>query len=163
MLSKVAHAAEAQIVQPCVGRGVAARGDAIVGAEIFGAHPGAAPDDALRPGGWPNRVIAPCPLIVVISIPVCAPLPDVASHVVNPVAVRLKTLDRRATDETILARVVFGELSLPPVGDRSAQGAQVVAPCISLAHQSSARRVLPLGLRRQTLARPKSVSRSIAP
>ncbi len=52
------------------------------------------------------------PRVIVGPIPVAAPLPDVAGHVVKPVAVRRKLPDRRDARKTILARVLAPETGL---------------------------------------------------
>ena len=89
--------------------------------------------------------------------PVARPLPDVAAHVVEPVAVRGEAADGRSALEAVLLHVLPGELALPDVRHRRAAGRVLIAPCERGSVQSAARRELPLGLRRKLLPRPLRV------
>src|SRR5262249_25413354 len=70
---------------------------------------------------------------------------------------------RRGAKMTVLARIVGGELALPDVHAVLAGGGQLVPPRKALLLQSAARRVLPLGLRRQAHAGPAAVGAGGAP
>src|SRR5690242_2954356 len=94
--------------------------------------------------------------------PVGGPLPDVADHVVDAVAVRRKGRDRRGALESILAEIPDGEIALPCVRHVLAAGRKRIAPGIFLAVETAARREFPLGFRRQILVRPLRVSERIA-
>jgi hypothetical protein len=54
------------------------------------------------------------------AIPVTRPLPHVADHVVEAVAVRLEAADRGGRGVAVLVRIVDGEDTLPGIGDRLA-------------------------------------------
>ena len=86
-------------------------------------------------------------------IPVARPLPYVADHVVEAIAVRREAADRRGPGIAVLVGVVDGEDALPGVGDRLALGIE------SARLQSSRRR----GRRaRQTPIAPRSAARARA-
>src|SRR5690606_22035059 len=57
-----------------------------------------------------------------IAVPVSRPLPDVARHVVEPVAVRREASDRRSAHPAIQLAVPPGELALPRIGARRTTG-----------------------------------------
>src|SRR4051812_28034681 len=93
--------------------------------------------------------------------PVRRPLPDVAGHPVQAVPVRGERTDRRGALEAIEAEVLPRELALPGVGPVPTLRRQFVPPRVDGALEATARRVLPLGLRRQLLARPRRVRRRV--
>src|SRR5271166_1710309 len=98
---------------------------------------------------------------IIGAIPVAAPLPDVASHVVEAVAIRGKRFHWRDTREAILAGILDREYSLVGVRHEFAARLELITPRIELPAQASARSKLPLGFRRQSLARPLRVGRGI--
>ncbi len=161
--SLVAGAAEAEVVEAAVGRGVAAGGDAIVAAKVFGAQPRATFDHALCAARRPRRIVGRARRIVIVRVPIGAPLPDVADHVGQTVTVRRETADGCAAAITVFACVAFGEMALPPVGDGSAAGAQFIAPRVGLPLEAAARRRFPFGFSGQALARPARVGGSVGP
>ena len=85
-------------------------------------------------------------------IPVGRPFPDVADHVVQPVAVWRECTDRRGALEAIGIGILARELSLPGVGHVTAVRRQLVAPCELGAVEAAARRKLPFGFGREFLA-----------
>ena len=89
--------------------------------------------------------------------PVARPLPDVAAHVVEPVAVRREAADRRGALEAVLLQVLPRELALPGVRHRPAVREVLVAPGEGRPVEAAAGGVLPLGLGRKLLARPGRV------
>ncbi len=89
--------------------------------------------------------------------PVARPLPDVAAHVVEPVAVRGEAADGRRALEAVLLQVLPGELALPGVRHRRAAGRVLVAPGERRSVEAAARGELPLGLGREFLPRPRRV------
>ena len=95
-----------------------------------------------------------------VGVEVRAPLPDVARHVVEPEAVGREALDRRRALEAVGLGVVAREVALEGVAAPwlSRLGIhRLVAPDVALLGEAAARGVLPLGLGRQTLARPLAV------
>src|SRR5437773_10222639 len=88
--------------------------------------------------------------VVIRTIPVAAPLPDVAGHVVKAVTIRWKFRDRCDAGVAIFARVFHREFSLPGIGHPFPAGAKFVAPCIRFAGQSPARGKFKLGFGRTT-------------
>ena len=94
--------------------------------------------------------------ICVRSIEIHRPLPHISSHVIQPVAIGGKTFHHRCTRETIVRRVLTGKLTLPCVATLGEQLIThgLIAPHIDFLRESSARRILPLGFRRQSFARP---------
>src|SRR5215475_9503773 len=93
-------------------------------------------------------------------VPIAGPLPDIADHVVEPVAVWLETADRRGPAIAVLVRVVDGEDALPGIGDRLALGIERARPII-LAVATAARGELPLRLGRQLTPAPARVGQRI--
>src|SRR5262245_52433736 len=96
-------------------------------------------------------------------VPVGTPLPDVAGHVIEPIAVGRERLHRRRPLVAVLGSVLVRELALPEVGERLLVGWLVVAPGIGLAIQSTTGGELPLRLGRQTLAGPLRIGHGIVP
>ena len=90
------------------------------------------------------------------------PLPDIADHVVDAVAIRRERLDRRRALITIERLVLVRKRPLPGVGHLFSRGRQFIAPGEFRPLETAARRVLPLGLGRQFLARPTRVSLRVA-
>src|SRR5215510_13223916 len=93
-------------------------------------------------------------------IPIARPLPDVADHVVEPVAVGFEAADRRSPGVAVLVGVVDGEDALPGIGDRLAFGIEGTRPII-LAVATAARGELPLRLGRELTAAPARISQRI--
>src|SRR5262245_43187097 len=93
-----------------------------------------------QPLEWPRRVgavLGSCriddesetgPLSIELApIPVGAPLPDIAGHVIKPVAVGWERPDGSRPDEAVTGRVEAGELALPDVGEDAGVGRPFVA------------------------------------
>ena len=89
--------------------------------------------------------------------PVGGPLPHIADHVVNAVAVWRKRRHRRGAIEAILTFIFVRKISLPGIGAMPAAGGKLVAPGKLGAVEATARGEFPLSLGRQILARPFSV------
>src|SRR5262245_39264629 len=53
--------------------------------------------------------------LLVLLVPICGPLPHVAGHVVEPVAIGRETSYRRSPLKTILLQILPGEFALPGV------------------------------------------------
>src|SRR6202011_3028158 len=68
------------------------------------------------------------PRIIVESIPVAAPLPDVTRHVVKSVTVRWKLGNRREACETVIARILYRKLALVRVRHPFTRGSQLIPP-----------------------------------
>ena len=82
------------------------------------------------------------------------PLPDVADHVDQPVAVGRKRADRRRALEAVLVQVLHREIALPGVGEIPILGQELVAPGVIRAVEPAAGGHLPFGFGRQLLAVP---------
>jgi hypothetical protein len=93
-------------------------------------------------------------------IPVARPLPYVADHVVEAIAVRLEAADRRGRGIAVLVRVVEGEDALPGIGDRLALGIESARPVV-LAVAPAARGEFPLRLGRQLAPAPTRIGERI--
>src|ERR1700730_14814476 len=63
-----------------------------------------------------------------LRIPVGGPLPDIADHVVDAVAVRREGRDRRGAIEAVAADILLREFALPGIGHVLAAGRELVAP-----------------------------------
>ena len=95
--------------------------------------------------------------------PVVAPLPDVARHVVQPVAVGGEGVRGRGAEVAVVERVAGRELALPHVHPVLAARLPLVAPRIVRTDDSPARRAFPLGLGRQPQARPRGERGRVGP
>src|SRR5215472_3124497 len=62
------------------------------------------------------------------GVPVRRPLPDVADHVVQAVAVGRERADRRGPLVAVVLRVLNGELALPGVGHPAAVRIELISP-----------------------------------
>src|SRR3954453_13629452 len=93
-------------------------------------------------------------------IPVARPLPHVADHVVEPVAVRREASDRRRAGMTVLIAVVYREETLPGIRDRLAVGI-VSARIIILTVAAAARGELPLRFGRKFVSSPMRIGKRI--
>ena len=85
------------------------------------------------------------------------PLPHVAGHIEQAIAVRRVGLDRRGPLVAVEHQVLPRELALPGVGHHLAARRELIAPAEGLAVQATTGRVLPLSLGRQLLAGPRGV------
>lgn len=98
-------------------------------------------------------------LIVIRPIPIAAPLPDVAGHVVKTVAVGRKRTDRRRADKAIFKAISLWEMSLKRVYHPLASRPELVAgPSIRFAFQPAARREVELRFARQPFTGPVAIS-----
>src|SRR5215467_6850376 len=93
-------------------------------------------------------------------IPIARPLPDIADHVVEAVAVRFEAADRRGPYVAVLVGVVDGEDALPGVGDRPARAIERARPVV-LAVAATARGEFPLRLGRQLTPTPARIGQRI--
>src|SRR3954471_4307702 len=99
------------------------------------------------------------PRVIIRPVPIAGPLPDVAGHVVQPIAVRRIPRDRRGLDIAVVCRVRVSHRkpALVGVGHPLAGGAELIAPDERLAAQTAACRELPLCFGRQPFARPRGI------
>src|SRR5262249_15485697 len=93
-------------------------------------------------------------------IPIARPLPDIADHVVEAVAVRLEAADWRGPYVAVLVGVVDGKDALPGVGDRLALGIERARPVV-LAAAAAARGEFPLRLGRELAPTPARIGERI--
>src|SRR6185312_9699662 len=75
-------------------------------------------------------------LVSIRQKPVAAPLPDIAGHVVEAVAVGRKGLHRRGAGEAVLEAVAVRKISLEVVALRALLGERLVAPDVFLVLQA---------------------------
>src|SRR6266487_2430937 len=104
--------------------------------------------DAARPGGLGGMAW---------RVEVAGPLPDVAGHVVQAVAVGAERPDGRGPRVPVALEVLPGELALPGVGHHPSLGRELVAPAEDGALQATAGGTLPLRLGRKLRSRPGGV------
>src|SRR6185437_9405982 len=98
---------------------------------------------------------------VVWLIPVVGPFPDVACHVIEPVAIRRERADRHRFGMAPHANVLPGELAPPGVGHQLAARHKLIAPGIDFSVQAAARGKLPFRLAWQLLASPGGVGHGV--
>ena len=91
------------------------------------------------------------------------PLPDIADHVEESVAVGRVGRDRRRAVVAVRILAPPRERALPGVGHDGSLWCQLIAPRVVRTDQATARRVLPLGLGRQILAGPGGVRHGVLP
>src|SRR5262249_30915004 len=147
------NAAKADVPGRAVDRLALPRRRAVAQAVVGRAEVRAALHDAAREAVVPGGSTAPSGAGHGLE-PVVRPLPDVAGHVVEAVAVRRIGLDRRGALVAVEQQVLPGELALPGIGHHAALRRELLAPREGRAVQATAGRVLPLGLARQRLAGP---------
>src|SRR5439155_17470164 len=75
--------------------------------------------------------------VIIRSIPIAAPFPDVARHVVKPITVGRETCDRRRPAETVGSSIFVWKPTLPNVRRPFSVGRLLVAPNIPLAVQAT--------------------------
>src|SRR4051794_38539970 len=93
--------------------------------------------------------------------PVGRPLPDIADHVEQAVAVGGKGANWGGSRVAVERQVLMREGSLPGVGHVASIGRQFIAPGKLGAVETAARSIFPFGFRRQRLTRPGGVSLGI--
>src|SRR6266404_1292084 len=84
----------------------------------------------------------------------CSPLPHVADHVIYPIAICEKSLDRRGALVSIDLEVLPGESALPGVSHCPTLRSKLFTPRVSRAFQATAGSKFPFGFGRQRLSRP---------
>src|SRR2546430_5270988 len=99
--------------------------------------------------------------VVVRPIPIVAPLPNVASHVIKPVAVGRETGNRRGSAETIGLSVFIWETALPDVRLPSSVGRLRLAPNVGVAIQATPRSIFPFRFGRQSVGRSPGVGQRV--
>src|SRR5688500_16308363 len=94
-----------------------------------------------------------------IGVPVGGPIPDIAGHVVQPVAVRREGSDwsRRAVASIRSPR----EIAVPEIGETVVCGFRLVTPGEHRLIKAASCRCFPLGLSRQAAAGPARVRLSV--
>lgn len=90
------------------------------------------------------------------------PLPHIADHVVEAVAVRRVKSDRRCSRETIVHRILDRKTSLPSIGHVISARRKLAAPGKFSPIEAAAGRQLPLGLGREVLAGPFGIGLCVA-
>src|SRR5262249_19717498 len=132
--------------------GFAAAADQIPRAVLIGAQIGSTAHDPLGRSGL-LRVVAVARTLRVVRertrlrqhgaitgrLPVGAPLPNFATHVVEPDPVWWKCRRGRCPGVAVLAAIFCRELSLPCVGDGPAARGQLLAPWIAISIEPAAR------------------------
>src|SRR6185436_9643058 len=108
-LLRIPRAAESQVIQPRIHRGVTSAGNAIVGAEVFRAHPGAAAHGALLRESGALRILPWTLRVIRRRIPIGAPFPDISRHLVKAVRIGRETLYRRNTRKAVFCLVARGK------------------------------------------------------
>src|SRR5262245_50196709 len=91
------------------------------------------------------------------AVPVGGPLPHVADHAAEAVAVYWEGLDGRGALEPVFEEVLPGKLTLPGVRHVPAARSELRTPAVLGAVEPATRGMLPLGLGRQDLAGPARV------
>src|SRR5581483_1708460 len=162
--TRITHAAETDVGGRAGRFALAASPGEVARAKILGTQERAAALDALgdalvkiEPGLRARRVLRRTVLVIIELIPVAAPLPDVARHVIQSVSVGGEGTDRGGAVEAVLLVVGIGEIPLPVVAHPLLAGVEFIAPAVGFAIEAAASRKLPLGLRGQALVRPLAV------
>lgn len=101
--------------------------------------------------------------IIVRAVPILAPFPDIAGHVVEGVGIGGKRSDGGSVMETIGGRVFFGEQSLPDVGLPLTVREEFCAPGVGLLIEAAASGVFPFGLGGKLFSGPLGISECVLP
>ena len=101
--------------------------------------------------------------VVVRRKPIGHPLPDVAAHFIETIAIGGVGFDRSKTMKAILGGVTIGEIALPDVALPFSAGLHFRTPDISLLFKPSTCGVFPLRFGGQTFPGPFCISRSVLP
>ena len=115
-LRSVRRAAESEVVQARVGSGHHARRHAVALPIVLRAEPASAKVALLIPRAGALGVVDRGAAEVVRRVPVIAPFPDIAGHVVETIAVGGELLYRTVAAEAVQNAVLVGEGALPEVG-----------------------------------------------
>src|SRR5436309_9866066 len=99
--------------------------------------------------------------IVRLRIPISRPLPDIADHVVQAVAVSWECGDRGCALEAVRAKILAREFALPGIRHMLALRHELIAPGKLGAVKPTACGEFPFGLGRQVLAGPFGVSERV--
>ena len=103
-----------------------------------------------------------CVGLVLWRIPVGRPLPHVADHVVDAVAVRWERRHRRGSFVAVERKILVRKTALPGVGHVLAAGRELVTPRKLGAVKTATRGELPFRFRRQLLSDPPGIGFGIA-
>src|SRR6266567_9614710 len=101
--------------------------------------------------------------VIVGQIPIGAPLPDIACHIIKAVAVWRERGHWRGPSEAVFQGVLCREAALPGVGFPFAAGLLFLAPNVGLSLQAAARGEFPFRFGWQPLVCPAAISYSIVP
>ena len=93
--------------------------------------------------------------------PVLGPLPDIAGHIEEAIAVGGERANRRAPRKPVQSLVLPRKFALPGIGHPARIRREFVAPAIGRAVQPAARGEFPFRLGRQILAGPGGVGRGV--
>jgi hypothetical protein len=96
-------------------------------------------------------------LVVICSVPIGRPFPNVPSHIEESKTVGPERSNGSGADETVFARVLVREVSLESVRLKLALRLEFISPDESLAIQTATRGEFELGFCRQTLPGPLRV------
>src|SRR5215207_10522796 len=164
-------AAEPQVGGAGVDRLGHAGGGAVAAAVVGGAQMRAALHHPATDGGpvagvdaaVAGRGAAAVVGVAVGQVPVAGPLPDVADHVGQAVAVGREPAHRGRAHIPVQLQVLVGELALPGVGHPAAPGVELIPPRVGGPVQAAPAGQLPFGLGRQVLAGPGGVGLDVGP
>ena len=91
------------------------------------------------------------------------PFPDVSRQVIEPVSVGRKLLDRTMASIAVQRAILLGKGALPEVSLVYPVRGEFVAPGVRGSLEPASRRVLELGLGRQTRSSPLAVGVRVLP
>jgi hypothetical protein len=97
------------------------------------------------------------------SIPVAAPLPEIASHVVQTVAIWREGADGGSTNKAIFSTVFDRKYSLPGIRHVFSVRSKLVAPDKPLTLKAAASCVFPFRLAREPFAGPLRIGDGVVP
>ena len=110
----------------------------------------------MRAAAWPSWIVPRGDCVVIAAEPVRAPLPHVAGHVVQPVAIGRERADRGRSGKAVGTVVLIGEPALEYVHHVLAVGLELGPPGKALLDETTARGVLPFRLARKPRPRPRA-------
>src|SRR6516225_2710944 len=98
---------------------------------------------------------------VALGEPVAGPLPDIADHVVEAVAIGREAADRRGALEAVGLQILPRKIPLPESRHHASPGGELLAPGVFGALQPAAGGELPFRLARQLLTAPMGIGQRI--
>ena len=100
-------------------------------------------------------------LVIIWTVPVASPLPDVSRHIVEPISIRSELGNWGYSGIPISPCIFVGKMTLMRVGHPSPTGSELISPDKRFASQTAARGELPFRLSGEPLAGPFCIGQCV--